>query len=96
MASLKAKQLAASGLVTGQRALFKQLVIFHAGAHDIEIKFYDRTVAPVGGEPYYSFLVYGKGVNNLPIVEPGVLFDDGIYMVAADDDAIVTVIYEEV
>ena len=47
---IKVKQLTASGLVTGKRSLFKQLLIHHSGGGDTEIKFYDLTAAPVGGE----------------------------------------------
>lgn len=94
--TLKAKQLTASGLVTGKRALFKQLIVHHTGGGDTAIKFYDLTTAPVGGEPYYNFDVYGKGFFNLPIVEPGVLFDDGIYVAFTAVDLMITVLYEEV
>ena len=93
---VKAKQLTASGLVTGKRALFKQLLVHHSGGGDTEIKFYDLTAAPVGGEPYYDFDVYGKGMFVLPIPEPGVLFDDGIYVVFTAIDLTATIFYEEV
>jgi hypothetical protein len=93
---VKAKQLTASGLVTGKRALFKQLLIHHSGGGDTQIQFYDLTAAPVGGESHYSFDVYGKGMFILPIPEPGVLFDDGIYITFTAVDLIATVFYEEV
>lgn len=96
MAALKAKQLTASGLVTGKRALFKQLLVFHPNASDTAIEFYDRTTAPSGGETHYHFDVYGKGTDNVPFVDPGILFDDGIYVVFTAVDTTVTVIYEEV
>ena len=93
---LKAKQLTASGLVTNKRALFKQLLVFHPVSGDSVIEFYDRTTAPTGGEPHYHFDVYGKGTDNIPFVEPGVLFDDGIYVVIPAGGITVTVLYEEV
>ena len=93
---LKAVQLTASGLVTNKRALFKQLLVFHPVAGDSVIEFYDRTTAPVGGEPHYHFDVYGKGTDNIPFVDPGVLFDDGIYVVIPAGGITVTVLYEEV
>jgi hypothetical protein len=93
---VKAAQLTASGLVTGKRALFKQLLVHHSGGGDTEIKFYDLTAAPVGGEPYYDFDVYGKGMFVLPIPEPGVLFDDGIYVAFTAVDLTATIFYEEV
>lgn len=96
MASLKATQLTASGLITGKRALFKQLLVFHPNSSDTFIEFYDRTTAPSGGEPHYHFDVYGKGTDSIPFVDPGILFDDGIYVVFTAVDTIVTVIYEEV
>ncbi len=94
--NLKAKQLTASGLVTGKRALFKQLLVFHPNSSDTVIEFYDRTTAPSGGETHYHFYVYGKGTDNVPFVDPGILFDDGIYVVFTAVDTTVTVIYEEV
>lgn len=93
---LKAKQLTASGLITGKRALFKQFIAHHTGGGDTLVKFYDLTAAPVGGEPYYSFDVYGKGFYSLPLVDPGVLFDDGIYVQFTATDLTVTILYEEV
>lgn len=96
MSTLKAKQLTASGLVTGKRALFKQLLVFHPNSSDTTVEFYDRTTAPSGGEPHYHLDVYGKGMDNVPFVDPGILFDDGIYVVFTAVDTTVTVIYEEV
>jgi hypothetical protein len=96
MMNLKAKQLTASGLVTGKRALFKQLIVFHPNSSDTAIEFYDRTTAPTGGEVHYQFDVYGKGTDSIPFVDPGILFDDGIYVVFTAVDTTVTVIYEEV
>lgn len=93
---LRAKQVTASGLIVGKRALFKQLLVFHPNASDTTIEFYDRTTAPTGGEPHYHLDVYGKGMDNIPFVEPGVLFDDGIYVVFSAADTTVTVLYEEV
>jgi hypothetical protein len=95
MAVLKAKQITASGFVTQKRALFKQVLIFHPISQDSEYKFYDLTTVPTESDPFYVFKVYGKGQENFQIVEPGVLFDDGIYVTVVAD-TIVTVIYEEV
>jgi hypothetical protein len=95
MARLLAKQLSASGFVTQQRALFKQLLIFHPINDDSEYKFYDLATTPVGGEPYYTFQVHGKKSETLGIPEPGVLFDDGIYVTVIAGTT-VTVFYEEV
>ena len=64
-------------------------------ANDSVIEFYDQTTAPVGGETHYHFDVYGKGNTNFPLVDPGVLFDDGIYVVVPSGGLTVTVIYEE-
>ncbi len=80
--TLKAKQITASGLIVGRRALFKQLLVFHPIVSD--------------SEQHYHFDVYGKGNSNFPIVEPGVLFDDGIYVVIPAAGITVTVLYEEV
>ena len=94
--ALRAKQITASGLIVGKRALFKQLLVFHPVASDSVIEFYDQTTTPTGSEPHYHFDVYGKGNSIFPIVEPGVLFDDGIYVVMPAGGITVTVIYEEV
>ncbi len=94
---LKAKQITASGLITGRRAYFKQLIMHHASGGDAVINFYDLTTAPQGGEPYYSFDVYGKGFTSMSLVDPGVLFDDGIYVTFdVVTDITITVLYEEV
>lgn len=93
---IKAVQLTASGLVVGKRALFKQVLIFSSAASDQIIEFYDRTTAPSNGDPHYHFDTYGKGVFNVPMPEPGVLFDDGIYVVVPASGVTVTVFYEEV
>lgn len=93
--TLKAKQITTSGLIVGKRALFKQLLVFSPVANDSVIEFYDQTTAPVGGETHYHFDVYGKGNTNFPLVDPGVLFDDGIYVVVPAGGLTVTVIYEE-
>ena len=41
--TLKAKQITASGLIVGKRALFKQLLVFSPVANDSVIEFYDQT-----------------------------------------------------
>jgi hypothetical protein len=92
---VQAKQVTASGLITDKRALFKQVLIFSSVANDSVIEFYDRTTAPTGGEPHYHLDVYGKGNTNIPFVAPGVLFDDGIYVVIPISGITVSVIYEE-
>jgi len=93
MAELKAKQITASGLVSGVRSHFRQLLVFSPVANDSIIKFYDRTTPPGVDDPHYHFDTYGKGVFNFPIVGDGVLFDDGIY-VEVPTGLIVTVLYE--
>lgn len=92
---LKAKQLSASGLIVGKRALFRQLLVFSSASGDSVIEFYDLTSAPAGGEPHYHYDVYGKGNHDVAFVGPGVLFDDGIYVVVPSGIT-VTVLYEEV
>lgn len=93
---LKAKQITASGLIVGKRALFRQLLIFSSVANDSVIEFYDLASAPVGGEPHYNYDVYGKGNHDVRFAGPGVLFDDGIYVVIPGSGLTVTVLYEEV
>jgi hypothetical protein len=95
MARLLAKQLTADGFVTQKRALFRQLLVFHSISDDSVYKFYDLARTPEVTDPYYIFEVYGKGQENFSIVDPGVLFDDGIY-VTVKAGTTVTVIYEEV
>lgn len=94
--TLKAIQLTASGVAVGKRCLFRQVLIFSSVANDSVIEFYDRTSAPAGGEPHYHYDVYGKGNHDVAFVGPGILFDDGIYVVIPLSGITVTVIYEEV
>lgn len=98
MSVVRAVQLTASGLVTNKRALFRQVIIFHPLAGDDTFEFYDRIAAPVGGEPHYHLAVYGKDVTIIPMPDPGVLFDDGIYVVipAGAAGSTVTVLFEDV
>lgn len=96
MSGILTKQVTASGLITGKRATFRQLLVFSTVANDAVIEFYDRTTAPTGGETHYEMHVYGKGVTNIPFVGDGVLFDDGIYIVVPIAGITVTVLYEEV
>ena len=96
MSAIRAKQITASGLITGKRATFRQLLVYSTIANDAIIEFYDRTTAPTGGENKYEMHVYGKGVTNIPFVGDGVLFDDGIYVVVPTTGITVTVLYEEV
>jgi hypothetical protein len=92
---VQAKQLTASGLVTDKRSLFRQAIIFHPISSDSEYKFYDLDAAPSGGEPYYSLAVYGKQTDVIPMPDPGVLFNNGIYVTVVSGTT-VTVLYEEV
>jgi hypothetical protein len=95
---VKAMQLSVSGVVTNRRALFKQVIIFHPISSDTVYEFYDLTEAPTGSEPHYDLAVYGKTTQTIPMPEPGVLFDDGIYVKIPDGvtGTTVTVLYEEV
>ncbi len=89
-----AVQLSATGLVTTSRAYFLKVLIFHSGGGDAELKFYDLDAAPVGGEPYYHYYVYGKSIQGTDMPEPGILFDKGIY-VELPTDCKCTVFFNE-
>lgn len=91
---VKAVQLAVTGLVVAKRVYFRKLLVFHTGGGDAELKFYDLAAAPVGSEPYYSFYVYGKAIHDVDMPNPGVLFDDGVY-VTLPVDCKCTVFYSE-
>lgn len=93
---IKAVQLSASGLVVAKRALFKQVLVFASVSQDHVVEFYDRATAPGDIDPHYHFDTYGKGVFNVSMPDPGVLFDDGIYVVVPEVGVTVTVFYEEV
>ena len=58
---IKVKQLTASGLVTGKRALFKQLLVHHSGGGDTEIKFYDLTTGELQNQYTRNFFVSTSG-----------------------------------
>ena len=94
--TVKAKQLTASGLIVDRRCLFRQLLVCSSSSNDNVLEFYDLTSAPVGGEPHYTFDVYGKGMFTVTMAGPGVLFDDGVYVTIGDTGITVTVLYEEV
>ena len=91
---VQAKQISASGVITGNRAYFRKMLAFHSGTPDIVIEFYDRTAAPVGGEPHYDFHIYGKGDHDIDMPNAGILFKTGIYVVVPAN-TIVTVFYED-
>lgn len=93
-ADVVAVQLVASGLAVGERVLFRKLLVFHTGGSDAELKFYDLAAAPVGGEPYYSFYVYGKAIHNVDMPMPGIRFLNGVYVVLPADCKC-TVFYNE-
>lgn len=94
--TVRAKQLTESGLIADKRCLFRQLIVCSSSANDNVLGFYDLTSAPVGGEPHYTFDVYGKGMFTVTMAGPGVLFDDGVYVVNTESGVTVTVLYEEV
>ena len=91
---VQAKQISASGLITGSRAYFRKMLTFHAGASDAIVEFYDLAVAPTGGEPHYDFHAYGKSDHEIDMPDAGILFKTGIYVVVPAD-TIVTVLYED-
>ena len=92
--NVSAVQLSATGLVTAQRAYVLKVTVFHTGGGDAELKFYDLDAAPVGGEPYYHYYVYGKDIQSEDMPEPGILFEKGIY-VDLPTDCKCTVFYNE-
>lgn len=91
---VQAKQISASGLVTGKRAFFRKLLTFHSNTPDVILEFYDLIAAPVGGEPHYDFHVYGKGIYTVDMPGAGVLFKNGVYVVLPAN-VIATVFYED-
>jgi len=91
---VKATQLTVSGQVTTERSFFRKLIVHHTGGGDAELKFYDLDAAPTGGEPYYTFPVYGKSIQQSDMPGPGVLFNKGIY-VTVPTDCTCTVLYNE-
>jgi hypothetical protein len=91
---IKAVQLAASGQITTKRSYFRKVFITHTGGGDAELKFYDLDAAPVGAEPYYSFYVHGKQIHQVDMPDPGVLFNNGVYVVLPADCKC-TVLYNE-
>lgn len=94
-ADVRAIQLTVSGQVTTKRAYFRKLIIHHSGGGDAELKFYDLNAAPTGGEPYYTFPIYGKSIQQSDMPDPGILFVSGIYVVMPID-CTCTVLYNEV
>jgi hypothetical protein len=78
--------------VTGHCRMLKTMVM-HSGGSDAIVKYYDRTTAPGGADPFYSINAYGKGLTQVDMPGNGIRFSNGIY-IDLPADCNVTVWYE--
>jgi hypothetical protein len=92
---VQAVQLTADGVVTDRRSFVKQVVAFHPVSSDSTYQFYDSKTSSVSGLTPYTYEVYGKKTDVLPIPDPGILFKQGIY-VTVPSGTTITVFFEEV
>lgn len=92
---VQAVQITADGSIVAKRCLMKKMMAMHSGGADAVIKFYDLAAAPSGGESYYEFNAYGKGVFQVEMPDDGILFKNGVY-VDLPADCNITVWFEEV
>ncbi len=92
---IKISQVTADGMAFTGHNIVRKVMVMHSGGSDAVIKFYDLAAAPSGGEPYYSFNAYGKGVTQIDMPDPGVEFYEGMY-IDLPTDCTVTVWYEAI
>jgi hypothetical protein len=90
---IKASQLSADGQVFTGHHLIRKVMVMHSGGSDALVKFYDLDAAPTGGEPYYVINAYGKGITQVDMPSPGMVFFNGLYL-DLPVDCVVTTWYE--
>ena len=90
---VKVAQVSADGLAFSGHHIVRKVMVMHSGGSDAVVKFYDLAAAPTGGEPYYSINAYGKGVTQIDMPDPGVVFFNGMY-VDLPTDCVATIWYE--
>jgi hypothetical protein len=91
---VEAVQLSADGLAITGRFYLRQVCVSHKGSADVTIDIYDKTTAPAGGDvPHCQVPALGKGVNTIPVPDPGILFLNGAYIDLPADTSVV-VFYE--
>jgi hypothetical protein len=74
-------QVTTDGLAITGRFYLKQVCVVHKGNADVDIDIYDQLTAPGGGDtPHCQIPALGKGVNTIPVPNPGMLFFTGAYV----------------
>jgi hypothetical protein len=74
-------QVEADGLAITGRFYLRQVCVSHKGSADVDINIYDQVTAPSGGDiPHCQVPALGKGVNTIPVPDPGILFMNGAYV----------------
>jgi hypothetical protein len=69
-------------LITGRFYLRQVCVSYtQVGDTQVVVDIYDRTTAPAGGDtPHCQVPAVGRGVNTIPVPDPGMLFLNGAFV----------------
>jgi hypothetical protein len=80
-AGVEVIQVTTDGLAITGRFYLRQVCVVHKGTGDVDIDIYDQLTAPSGGDtPHCQIPALGKGVNTIPVPNPGMLFLTGAYV----------------
>jgi hypothetical protein len=80
-AGVEVIQVTTDGLAITGRFYLRQVCVVHKGSGDVDVNIYDQLTAPSGGDtPHCQIPALGKGVNTIPVPNPGMLFLTGAYV----------------
>jgi hypothetical protein len=80
-AGVEVIQVTTDSLAITGRFYLRQVCVVHKGSGDVDINIYDQLTAPSGGDtPHCQIPALGKGVNTIPVPNPGMLFLTGAYV----------------
>jgi hypothetical protein len=95
-AGVEVIQVTADGLAITGRFYLRQVCVVHKGSGDVDVDIYDQLTSPSGGDtPHCQIPALGKGVNTIPVPNPGMLFLTGAYVDLPTNTSIV-LFYEKV
>jgi len=95
-AGVEVIQVTTDGLAITGRFYLRQVCVVHKGSGDVDVDIYDQLTAPAGGDtPHCQIPALGKGVNTIPVPNPGMLFLTGAYVDLPTNTSIV-LFYEKV
>jgi len=80
-AGVEVIQVTTDGLAITGRFYLRQVCVVHKGNADVDVDIYDQLTAPGQGDlPHCQIPALGKGVNTIPVPNPGMLFLTGAYV----------------